>query len=643
MKKTLLFSHFFILLIFNTWHVCGQGLCNIGGGGFELDKNEGCAPLRVGITNTVPNSFNVGYAVTYDGKSDNPLIAKGLTSTTYDLPGTFTILQDGAISTGPFTACKNVIVYESRFPTAEYTSCGGGRINLLLYDDIILQAYDKVIIKWGDGNIQTWNKGDGLEVSHHYDNISGNPLIKIRGAYNFNKACSEGIELSFGISFQQPQLKNIQIKSVEMKGNGNLEVSYEGLTSIATDIMSSNDGGTNYVVGGTRTSGGTQFYRLTNLNTTQVYKVKLASKDLCGGRQDSEIVSSMVLKGSSADEKNAISWNEYPDALDFQEYRLMKDGVVLKSFTDIKITSFEDDDVQCGDNYEYSIVAVTKTITSTSAPVSVPTSLSSPKPITEAYVTVNGNDLIQLTANLPGAGSKTNYSIVIERGVDEKANYKKVNTLYGETVFEDFNVKADNHSYCYRLIYENACGQKSPPSEPLCSILLKNEAPLLTWTTEKPFIDDIASYTMIQKGSAGSNAEKGMKLESKYYPDLGKQSDKDYTFQVRADSESGSFQSFSNIINYKRDAEVFAPDAFSPNDDGYNDTFEVKAEMYKTFKMSVINRWGEVVFHSNDILKGWDGKIKGKEAPVGAYIWHVEIVDNLDQTVKKNGSFVLLK
>jgi gliding motility-associated-like protein len=351
----------------------------------------------------------------------------------------------------------------------------------------------------------------------------------------------------------------------------------------------------------------------------------------------------MVLKGTSLDEKNSISWNKYSNETDFQEYKLMRDGIVIKSYTDINTLSYEDEEVQCGDNYEYSITAIAKTVTSISAPLSVKTIVNSPKPVDKGVVTVKGDDLIELVAIIPGADNKTNYELIIERSEGVGTMYKKINTLFGETSFSDFNVEADKTEYCYRLIYQNACGQKAAPSQPICTILLKNEPPLFVWGAEKPFTDDIASYTMIQQGSAGSNTEKDMELKTQYHPDLGKQSDKDYTFQVRADSESGKFQSFSNIIKYKRDAEVFAPDAFSPNDDGYNDSFEVKAEMYKTFKMSVINRWGEVVFHSDDILKGWDGKIKGKEAPVGAYIWHVEIVDNLDQTVKKNGSFVLLK
>ncbi|MBE9466122.1 gliding motility-associated C-terminal domain-containing protein [Dyadobacter subterraneus] len=643
MKKRLLITFLSCLLLGNSSDLFSQGLCDNGGGGFELDKYEGCAPLTVKIKNTVPNSFSVGYDISYDGQSQNPLLAQGLPSVTYYYAGNYTMLQGGSVSTGPIYACRKIKVFESRNLNVQYTSCGGGKIKLLFSDDVILQAYDKVEINWGDNTKDIWNKGSGLELEHNYVDVSISPVMKIKGLYNSNPACSEGTELSFGISFQQPLLKNIQIKTVEMKGNGSLEVTYEGVTSIATDILTSSDGGASYIVGGTRTSGGTQFYRVPNLNAAQVYQVKLGSKDLCGGQQDSEIVTSMVLKGVSGDEKNSISWNQYQNAADFQEYQLMRDGVVLKSFNDIKTISYVDEDVQCGDSFEYSVVAVTKTIQSISAPVIIKTTTTSPKPVDQMFVTVNSDDLIELNANIPGAGSKSNYEILIQRADGAGGTFKKVNTLYGETIYQDFDVQADKNSYCYRLIYQNACGQKAPVSEPVCSILLQNQNSLFTWTTEKPFFDEIQSYKMIQIASSGSKTEIDMKLLNNFAPQINKENDPSYTFQIRADSKNGNFQSYSNVINYKRDADIFVPSAFSPNEDGINDTFEVKVSMYKSFKMSVLNRWGEVIFHSNDITKGWDGMFKGEIAAVGSYIFNIEIVNNINQTVKKNGTFVLLK
>lgn len=643
MKKLLLLTFLSCLLLCNVFELHGQGLCDNGGGGFELDKYEGCAPLTVKIKNTVPNSFSVGYDVNYDGKSETPLLAQGLSSMTYYTRGTFTILQGGSVSTGPIYACRNVKVYEAGYPNVQYTSCGGGKIKLLFTDDIILQTYDKVQINWGDNSSDVLNKGNALELEHTYASITTNPVVKIKGLYTSNTTCTEGLELSMGISFQQPLLKNIQIKTVEMKGNGSLEISYEGVTSIATDILTSSDGGNNYIIGGTRTSGGSQFYRVPNLNISQVYQVKLGSKDLCGGKQDSDIVTSMALKGISGDEKNSISWNQYPNAADFQEYQLMRDGVLFKSFSDIKTISYSDEDVQCGDSFEYSVVAVTKTIQSISAPVIIKTTTTSPKPVDQMFVTVNGDDLIELNANIPGAGSKSNYEILIQRAEGPGGTFKRVNTLYNETVYQDFDVQADKNSYCYRLIYQNACGQKAPVSESVCSILLQNQNSLFTWTTEKPYSDEIQSYKMIQAGSVGQKTEIDMKLLNNYTPQINGANDPSYTLQIRADSKNGNFKSFSNVIDYKKDADIFVPSAFSPNEDGINDTFEVKVSMYKSFKMSVLNRWGEVIFHSNDITKGWDGMFKGRIAAVGSYIFDIEIVNNINQTVKKNGTFVLLK
>ena len=618
-----------------------QGLCNIGGGGFELlPKPAGCAPLTVNINNTT-NGTSLSYAQEYDGKTDNPTLVRNASRFTYSSPGTFTILQSANVSGKEVYQCKEVTVFESRSINFLYTSCGGGKVKLQIVDDVVSQAYDKIEITWGDNSSKyVWNKGEPLEIDHDYAITSSGIAIKAKGIYTSNSSCSEGKEYPVPVIFQQPLLKNIQIKSVEMTGNGRFLVIYEGLSGISTDVMYSTDG-TNYQIGGTKTSGGTQTSNF-NLNAAQAYQIKLASKDLCGEKLDSDFVTSMAVKGSSVDEKNEITWNKYANATDFESYALMRDGIELQTFTDINTTSFSDEDVQCGDNYEYYIIAKTKTITSTSAPVTIKTILSSPKAIDQAFVNVVSDGLIEVTAVIPGVGTKTNYDLVVERS-ENGGIFKKVNTLYGEATYQDFDVKVNDSGYCYRLIYQNACGQRAPASEPICSILLKNQSPLLTWTTEKPFLDDIDSYTINQKSAGGSEEEKNVKLISTFYPDLIKYSDLSFTFKIRADSKNGNYQSFSNSIVYKKDTDIFAPDAFSPNDDGYNDTFEVKAAMFKTFKMSVINRWGEVIFHSDDIAKGWNGMIKGKPAPVGSYIWRIEIVNNLDQTVKKNGTFVLLK
>ena len=77
---------------------------------------------------------------------------------------------------------------------------------------------------------------------------------------------------------------------------------------------------------------------------------------------------------------------------------------------------------------------------------------------------------------------------------------------------------------------------------------------------------------------------------------------------------------FVRVFNY------FIPNAFSPNGDGLNDYFRVYA-LYKniSFSMVVYNRWGQLVFESDDVDKVWDGTSGGQMCPPDSYVWIVKI------------------
>jgi gliding motility-associated-like protein len=87
------------------------------------------------------------------------------------------------------------------------------------------------------------------------------------------------------------------------------------------------------------------------------------------------------------------------------------------------------------------------------------------------------------------------------------------------------------------------------------------------------------------------------------------------------------------------------PNAFSPNGDGINDKFiiSIKGEMQAT-QLYIYNRWGNLMYASNDVLKGWDGKYKGKELPVDAYYWTIEGKElYLDQKIIHKGVVIIVK
>ena len=70
--------------------------------------------------------------------------------------------------------------------------------------------------------------------------------------------------------------------------------------------------------------------------------------------------------------------------------------------------------------------------------------------------------------------------------------------------------------------------------------------------------------------------------------------------------------------------EVYAPNAFSPNDDGVNDVFKLFVDPEVTilsFKLIIHDRWGNLIFQSTDPELGWDGSQKGNRANPDTYIY----------------------
>ncbi len=96
-----------------------------------------------------------------------------------------------------------------------------------------------------------------------------------------------------------------------------------------------------------------------------------------------------------------------------------------------------------------------------------------------------------------------------------------------------------------------------------------------------------------------------------------------------------------NVINIG-DA-IFIPSAFTPNGDGKNDVFKAeRAGKYDSFEMKIFNRWGELVFVSDDINTGWDGIINGDKLQEGIYVYSIHLTAE-KTNVTKNGTINLMR
>ena len=87
---------------------------------------------------------------------------------------------------------------------------------------------------------------------------------------------------------------------------------------------------------------------------------------------------------------------------------------------------------------------------------------------------------------------------------------------------------------------------------------------------------------------------------------------------------NNSIHSVSNTVKLTPKLHLYIPNAFSPDNDGINDTFFAASDNLDEFKMNVYNRWGELIFTSSRIGSIWDGMYKGTEAPQDAYVYVIE-------------------
>jgi len=89
--------------------------------------------------------------------------------------------------------------------------------------------------------------------------------------------------------------------------------------------------------------------------------------------------------------------------------------------------------------------------------------------------------------------------------------------------------------------------------------------------------------------------------------------------------------------------EVFIPNAFSPNGDLQNDILFVRSGCLKTMHFIIYDRWGIVVFETDDITKGWDGNYSGKKQNSGVYVYSLTYELMTGERGAKKGNVSLIR
>ncbi len=88
--------------------------------------------------------------------------------------------------------------------------------------------------------------------------------------------------------------------------------------------------------------------------------------------------------------------------------------------------------------------------------------------------------------------------------------------------------------------------------------------------------------------------------------------------------------------------DVFIPNAFSPNDDNYNDVLCVRSNFVESMELHIYSRWGEEVFSSKDINSCWDGRYNGQLLPPDVFGYYLNVTCPNGKSYFKKGNITLL-
>ena len=105
----------------------------------------------------------------------------------------------------------------------------------------------------------------------------------------------------------------------------------------------------------------------------------------------------------------------------------------------------------------------------------------------------------------------------------------------------------------------------------------------------------------------------------------------------------GSSSDTVNVEVSDCDQIIWVPNAFTPNGDGNNDFFIPYIENIANYKFSIFNRWGQLVFQTQDSMEGWDGSYKGKPMGMDSYTWKMEFEDYQHHKFTKYGFVILYR
>ncbi|MRS63402.1 gliding motility-associated C-terminal domain-containing protein [Larkinella terrae] len=614
-------------------------------GGFSVSALKGCAPLTITVKNTTASPDNL-FRYVYEYKGGDPIATNAsvaATSYTFQKPGKYRILQLGSSGGTGSVACQEVEVLDATPPNFRAYSCADLKVVLDIVNDAVASQYDEFLVDWNDGSaIQTVPKTALAGISHTYLN-NANYKIKVSGNY-------QGINCGGG-SFQQvtPMLSSEFVKPIITR-----------LTASGTTVTLQIQAGakqtvTLYQKSASGTFNPTTISRVGNgplviANITSHPSCFMAvSMDACGQKFESTEVCSIGLEVTAKDQSNEVIWTAPGNPTNFQKYTVTRNDAAFRTLTSLSNNSITDKEgLNCNENYCYQVTALAGSTEIVSDRMCVTVRSSAvPPPFSTVQVSVNGDSRVDLRGLPPVPTSQNpSYKMIVFRRDQPGGSFAQTAEEIDRNIHQDGSVDPQKQSYCYEIVYQNACGVSSEHSKMVCTIYLSsNSAATIDWTGDSPFADEAIDHYIVEEIDESGTVNEFPPIPAtttSYRPPVNNADTKRYRYRVKAVSKSGAV-SYSNFYTLLQAPRLFVPDAFTPNGDRDNNVLEVKGSTsFDSIQLTIYNRWGEVVFRGEN-REGWDGKIDGQPAPIGSYAYRVVAQDQNGLRTEKIGKVLLIR
>jgi gliding motility-associated-like protein len=116
-----------------------------------------------------------------------------------------------------------------------------------------------------------------------------------------------------------------------------------------------------------------------------------------------------------------------------------------------------------------------------------------------------------------------------------------------------------------------------------------------------------------------------------------------YLVTLIAIDEKGCTDTIIKPINIEDEWFLYVPNSFTPDDDRFNNTFEASTIGVQSLKIDIFNRWGEVVYQSNESNFIWNGTYNNSTAPDGTYTYSIEFITDSGRNKTQLGHVNLLR